>query len=427
MEKVILMGLELPETEDFQTSMEELKELARACELLVEGVYTQRAASVNKAYYIGTGKVSELKDEIGRVKAELVIFNNALSPMQLRNLNQALEVPVMDRTTLILEIFSKRARTREAKLSVEVASLNYALPRLVGLHDALSRQGGTSGAMSSRGAGEKKLELDRRHIEARLAALRRELAHVKAERETRRSKRQKSSTPLVSLVGYTNAGKSSIMNGFMSMYGAPEEKKVYEEDMLFATLDTTIRRIDDNEGKSYLLSDTVGFISELPHHLVDAFRSTLEEARDADLLLVVADYSDEHYREHIKVTRETLNELGAGDIPVLYVYNKCDRVSSGGKTAPYPYEAEGEVYICAKEESSLHFLDEVIKKHLFGDRQVCELLVPFDKGSVLNVLKNEAEVLKTDYIPEGIAITAVLSEELMGRYREYLVNVEKSK
>lgn len=427
MEKAILVGLELEETADFEHSMEELMELAKACDLEVAGMTTQKAPSVNKAYYIGTGKVEFVRDLVKETGADLVIFDNALSPMQLRNLNQALEVPVMDRTTLILEIFSRRARTREARLQVDVASLTYALPRLVGLHDALSRQGGTSGAMSSRGAGEKKLELDRRHIEARLATLRRELAHVKQDRETKRKRRQKSSLPLVGLVGYTNAGKSSIMNGLIGLYDAAEEKCVFEEDMLFATLETTVRRLSAQDGKSFLLSDTVGFINELPHHLVQAFRSTLEEIRDADLLLEVIDYSDIHYRDHIRVTHETLKDLGAGDIPVLTVYNKMDKRISAGLSGTCPDQNGDSVFICAKEKESLEFLAAAIEKKLFGNRQRCELFLPYSKGSVLSALNEQAQILSTEYREEGIAVSAVLSDEQAGRYREYLTDVENSK
>lgn len=419
---MILAGLELDGTADFEHAMEELSELAKACELEPVGMVTQRAAAVNKAYYIGTGKVEEVCALVKERGADLVIFDNALSPMQLRNLNQALGVPVMDRTTLILEIFSRRARTREAKLQVDVASLTYALPRLVGLHDALSRQGGTSGAMSSRGAGEKKLELDRRHIEARLAARRRELAHVRQERETTRSRRKKSGIPLVSLVGYTNAGKSSVMNGLIRMYGGAEEKSVFEEDMLFATLETTVRRLSAKDGKSFLLSDTVGFISDLPHHLVEAFCSTLEEVKDADLLLEVVDCSDPHYQEHIRVTNDTLKELGAGDIPVLLVYNKADRAGRA-----YPAVYEDAVIICAKEQESLAVLAEAVTKKLFENRQRCELFLPYSEGGVLSALKDQAEVLSVEYGGDGIAVTAVLSDEQAGRYREYLTDVERRK
>lgn len=285
---------------DSSNSMEELEELAKAADMEVIGIVTQKMSAVNKAFYIGTGKVEQVRQLAKESGAGLVVFDNALSPMQLRNLQRELETAVMDRTTLILEIFSKRARTKEAKLQVEVASLQYMLPRLVGLHDALSRQGGASGSMSNKGAGEKKLELDRRHIEARLSALRKELAGVEKDRETQRKQRLKSAIPLVSLVGYTNAGKSTVMNALIDRYTCGEDKKVLEKDMLFATLETTVRKMEGEGGKSFLLSDTVGFINQLPHNLVKAFRSTLEEVKNADLLLHVIDYSDASYREHMK-------------------------------------------------------------------------------------------------------------------------------
>ena len=300
MEKAIIVGLDLGTHRDFAHSMEELEELAIACELEVVGELTQHAQAVNKAFYIGTGKVEQLQMLAEETDADLIIFDNALSPMQLRNLQQKLHMPIMDRTTLILEIFSKRARTREAKLQVDVAALQYALPRLVGLHDALSRQGGASGAMSNKGAGEKKLELDRRHIEQRLATLRRELAQVEKDRNTQRKARQKNAIPLVSLVGYTNAGKSSVMNALLTYCDSEEEKQVLEKDMLFATLETMVRKVNREDGKSFLLSDTVGFINELPHNLVQAFRSTLEEVKNADLLLQVIDFSDPHSDDRLR-------------------------------------------------------------------------------------------------------------------------------
>lgn len=279
---------------------------------------------VNTATYIGSGKVQEVRDMARALEADIVVFDNGLSPIQLRNLQKELDTPVMDRTTLILEIFSARARTKEAKLQVEVARLQYMLPRLVGLHDALSRQGGTSGSMSSRGLGEKKLELDRRRLERRLTNMRKELDAISGERQTQRKKRADSGIPRVALVGYTNAGKSTIMNMLLSEYVEDTEKQVFVKDMLFATLDTTVRKIAPPDKNAFLLSDTVGFISNLPHGLVKAFRSTLEEVREADLLLQVIDYSDENYREHMKVTEETLQELGAQSIPVIYVFNKVD-------------------------------------------------------------------------------------------------------
>lgn len=421
MEKAILVGLDLGTNKDFEHSMEELEELAIACDLEVVGDITQRASTVNKALYIGTGKVEQVQMLAEETEADLIIFDNALSPMQLRNLQQQLHMPIMDRTTLILEIFSKRARTREAKLQVDVAALQYALPRLVGLHDALSRQGGGSGAMSNKGSGEKKLELDRRHIEQRLATLRRELAQVEKDRETQRKARLRNAIPLVSLVGYTNAGKSSVMNALLTHCESDEEKQVFEKDMLFATLETTVRKVQRDDGKSFLLSDTVGFINELPHNLVKAFRSTLEEVKNADLLLQVIDFSDPHFREHMKVTKETLEELDASNIPMIYVYNKMDKVALIDESVEYPLVQDPNIFMAAGKGIGIEELLETIEGKLFGMRKAVELLIPYEASFVENAVRKKAQVLECEYRDNGTFIKAYLDAEMEGRYREYII------
>ena len=297
MDKVLIVGMNLvteQKKQNFDLAMNEMVSLVEACNMEPVGRVEQNMESANAATYIGSGKVQEVREMVKALEADMVVFDNGLSPIQLRNLSRELGCAVMDRTTLILEIFSARAKTREAKLQVEVARLQYMLPRLVGLHDALSRQGGASGAMSNKGAGEKKLELDRRKLEQRLTTMRRELENIAEERKTQRKKRAESGIPRVALVGYTNAGKSTIMNAMLAAYVEDKEKKVYEEDMLFATLDTTVRKIVPMDKNAFLLSDTVGFISNLPHNLIKAFRSTLEEVQEADLLVQVIDYSDEN-------------------------------------------------------------------------------------------------------------------------------------
>lgn len=332
MEKAFLVGVNLNDGEDYLLSLEELGALAQACDMEVAGAAQQTLPEVHKAFYIGTGKVDEVKELAADCGADVIIFDASLSPMQLRNLQERLEKPILDRSALILDIFANRARSREAKLQVEVARLQYMLPRLVGLHAALSRQGGGTGSLSNKGAGEKKLELDRRVLERRLTELRRELREVSAERQTQRKRRAGSGMPRVALVGYTNAGKSTLLNAMLDLYGSDqvdvEEKKVMEKDMLFATLDTTVRKIMPADHHAFLLSDTVGFIHKLPHNLVEAFHSTLEEAKEADLLLQVVDYSDPHYKEQIAVTNQTLRELEVDGIPMLYVYNKADLVDA---------------------------------------------------------------------------------------------------
>ncbi|MBS6395806.1 MAG: GTPase HflX [Clostridiales bacterium] len=357
-ERALLLGVNLNDGEDFERSMQELESLAQACGMEVAGQVTQNLPQLHTALYMGRGKLGEVQDMLEEEEVDVLIFDRSLTPSQMRNLQNILDYPILDRTTLILEIFATRAKTREAKLQVESARLQYVLPRLTGMHKALSRQGGGSG-LSNKGAGEKKLELDRRRIEKRMAELRRELDKVSKERETQRKQRQGSGIPRVALVGYTNAGKSTLMNRILDKYTRDASKKVLEKDMLFATLDTTVRRIRTGPQSEFLLSDTVGFIHQLPTGLVKAFRSTLEEAREADLLLHVLDYSDEAYRHQRQVTEETLRDLGAGDIPVIYVYNKADRCMDGSSL---PVVRDNQIYMSAKTGAGILELVELIGK-----------------------------------------------------------------
>lgn len=418
-EKVLLVGVDTGEEESFDRSMEELGELAKACNMLVAGVATQKMNCINKAFYIGTGKVEEVKEYAEVLEAELVIFDQSLTPSQLRNLQKELGRPVIDRTTLILDIFSSRAKTREAKLQVESARLQYLLSRLVGMHDALTRQGGASGSMSSKGAGEKKLELDRRKIEKRLTELRRELDEVSKERETQGKRRMASRIPKVSLVGYTNAGKSTLMNAMVEKYLHDEEKKVLEKDMLFATLDTTVRYIDMGNNKEILLSDTVGFIHKLPHGLVKAFRSTLEEVGNADLLLYVVDYSDEDYKRQIKVTEETLTEIGAGGIPVIYVYNKADK--RGMEPLP-KIVGEEKIYMSAKYGQGMEELAQMIWNKVYADYVRCDFLFPYEKGQAASYFMENAEILEQEYMENGIFLRVSCHKADAGKYMEYIVD-----
>lgn len=407
-ERVILAGAYVAEhgrgssddgATDFSRSMEELESLAEACFMEPVAVVTQKLESIHKGLYIGTGKVQEIRELAERLEADVIIFDNTLTPSQLTNLQKELDKPVMDRTHLILTIFESRAKTREAKLQVETAKLQYMLPRLVGLHEALTRQGGTSGSMSSRGAGETKLELDRRRIEHRLTELERELKEVAREREVQRKKRQSARIPLVALVGYTNAGKSTIMNAMIDTYIKEEDKKVLEKDMLFATLDTTIRRINTGNNRDFLLSDTVGFIHNLPHSLVRAFRSTLEEVKNADLLLQVVDYSDPYHVEQMKTTGQTLLELEAGSIPMLTVYNKSDLCK---KEIAYPRKVgEDKLYISAKEEESLKLLISVILDKVYSDYVEAEFLIPYDKGYIVSYFREHAHIHSQEYEENG--------------------------
>lgn len=436
MEKAFLVGVNLNDGEDYLLSLEELDALAQACDMEVVGIAEQTLPEVHKAYYIGTGKVDEVKEMAMDCGADVIIFDNSLSPMQLRNLQERLEKPVLDRSTLILDIFAGRARSREAKLQVEVARLQYMLPRLVGLHAALGRQGGGTGSLSNKGAGEKKLELDRRVLERRLTQLRRELKEVGEGRQTQRKRRAGSGMPRVALVGYTNAGKSTLLNAMLDLYGSDEtdveEKKVMEKDMLFATLDTTVRKIAPDNHHAFLLSDTVGFIHKLPHNLVEAFHSTLEEAKEASLLLQVVDYSDPHYKEQIAVTNQTLRELGADGIPMIYVYNKADLVSpdkipgmAGAEpeqvTAALPQVTENSIYLSAKERIGMEELIGLIEKKLAGGYLECTLLIPYTDGRVVSYLNENGVVSRTEYLEEGVKMWVNCRMEDYYFYQKYHV------
>ena len=429
--RAILVGLNVNRSDlEFERSMNELRELTKALDLEVACTVTQSLSSPDNSTYIGSGKVEEIKNSLDIFDADIIIFNDSLSPMQLRNLEKALDTEVMDRTGLILQIFAARAKTREARLQVEYAQLQYMLPRLAHMRTSLSRQGGGSGRLSNKGSGEKQLELDRRRIEHRMAELRRELENVEKERDTQRSRRLNSGIPRVSLVGYTNAGKSTILNNMLLTYGSDgqdtEEKLVLEKDMLFATLDTSVRRIKAPGHSPFLLADTVGFISELPHSLVKAFRSTLEEAKYADILLQVIDFSDPEYRYHMDVTKETLAEIGAGDIPVIYVFNKSDIVQKEQEeesqlVMEVPRSMDDRAYICAKDTDSLEELISVIERKLAEGLSDYELLLPYSEGGILNSLTQAGKISSSEYLPEGIKIIARLTPGDYNKYSKYAV------
>lgn len=418
-ERVLLVGLNCGASqEEFSRSMEELKSLAEACLMEPVGVITQNADKVHKALYIGTGKVQEVREAARMQEADVVVFDNALTPSQLANLQKEVEKPVLDRTTLILDIFATRARTREAKLQVESARLKYLLPRLVGMHEALTRQGGTSGSMSSRGAGEKKLELDRRRIEKRISELNRDLKEVSRERQVQRKKRQEARIPLVALVGYTNAGKSTILNAMVDRYVQEAEKKVLEKDMLFATLDTTVRKICTGNNQDFLLSDTVGFIHKLPHGLVKAFHATLEEVENADLLLQVVDASDPDHKEQMQTTQEILAQLKTADIPMITVFNKADRC--GGEVEYPAVVGEDKIYICAKETASIERLVQVILERVYADRVQAEFLIPYTHGDVLSYFMEQAQVADQAFEENGTRIKVRCLKADRDKYQNFL-------
>ncbi len=417
MTRVLLVGADVGEEDDFDRSMLELKSLAEACGKQTVGIITQRMESINKAFYIGTGKVAEVREYADECGAEEIIFDNTLSPSQIRNLTQEIDLPIMDRTGLILDIFALRARTGEARLQVEMARLQYLLPRLVGMRTSLGRQGGTGGSMSNKGSGEKQLELDRRKIEHRISELRKELEVVERTRETQRKKRSTSRVPQVALVGYTNAGKSTIMNRMLAEYGKVPEKQVLEQDMLFATLETSVRNIDPGDGRPFFLSDTVGFIHKLPHGLVQAFRSTLDEVRYAQLLIHVVDCSDEDYRHQMEVTKETLKELKIGDISQIIVYNKADKCHMDD----LPRVGENSIHMAAGAGIGIRELVELIQKKVYEGHRQCAFLIPYEQGGIASRLMEQAVVLEQEYREDGIYLLVRCHVQDASRYEQYLI------
>lgn len=407
--RAVLVGLQ--KNEDITYSMEELEGLAEAAGAEVLGHMVQNLEKPNTATLIGKGKVEELAQLVSAMEADMVIFNDELTGMQLRNLEDALNVRVIDRTILILDIFAARAASKEGKLQVELAQLKYRLPRLTGFGKSLSRLGGGIG---TRGPGEKKLETDRRHIERRIYDIKAELAQLKNTRNVQRAKREKSDIPLVALVGYTNSGKSALMNRLLSMTDR-EDKTVFERDMLFATLDTQQRKVTMEKGRPFILIDTVGFVSRLPHSLVEAFKATLEEVRYADLLLHVVDASYENHDFHIDVTNKVLEEIGAGGKEKIMVFNKMD--------LPHrdiiPVQGLENVFISAKKGENIDLLVKKTEEKIFGDYVNAKFMIPYDRGEISSYLCGEATVKVMDYREEGTFFDVTLKNSDYQRLKKY--------
>lgn len=425
--RAILVGLNTDNNASaFDRSMAELKKLTKALDIEVACVMTQNLNSPDSSTYIGSGKVQEIKAALDVFDTDIIIFNDSLSPIQARNLEKELDTEVIDRTGLILQIFSRRARTREARIQVEYAQLQYTLPRLAHMNRTLTRQGGGSGRLSNKGAGEKQLELDRRHIEHRMTELRSELKSIEKERDTQRGRRQRSDLPRVSLVGYTNAGKSTLMNSLMKLYGGgSDDKQVLEKDMLFATLDTSVRSISPRGKRPFLITDTVGFISQLPHSLIKAFRSTIEEVKYADLILEVVDISDPEHQWQMEVTRDTFSEIGIVDIPIIYVFNKGDILNEeqrreGSPLTEIPKIRDDRIYISAKDEHCLEVLTDMILFKLSENHKEHSLKLKYSDSAILSDLQGRGLVRSVEYQPEGIEVTALLDKKDIGKLAGYL-------
>lgn len=428
MPTAILVGVQLDESID--KSMEELKALSESAGMEVLALAVQSLEKPNKATYIGKGKVEEIAEMAHNMDCKTVVFNDELSGIQIRNLEEALGVKVIDRTILILDIFAGRATSKEGKLQVEMAQLKYRLPRLTGFGKELSRLGAGVG---TRGPGEKKLEIDRRHIEKRIYDIRKELKRAEKVRSTQNVKRTKSDMPVVSLVGYTNAGKSTIMNYIQNKYGVGDEnKQVFAKDMLFATLDTSHRKIKLGNGKEFMLIDTVGFVSKLPHSLISAFKSTLNEVLSADLILHIIDGSDEDADYYMSVTEGVLEEIlkdkgravvsdksPSGNIIVVHnKMDKCEELTGIGSRA-YNESDVRHLYVSAKTGYGMEQLEASIDEVLFGDCIRAKFLIPYDKGNMSSYICENSNVISKEYVENGTLYEAEVKIKDYGRLREY--------
>ena len=417
-ERAILVG------SDTKESLEELKELTKACDIPVLDLVYQSRSKIDPAFYIGKGKVLEIASLRQSKHANLIIFDDELSGSQVRNLEAAIGAKVIDRTTLILEIFARRARSKESKIQVELAQLKYRMGRLQGLGTVLSR---TGGGIGTRGPGEKKLETDRRHIKETIYDLNDELKKIKKTREVQREKRTKESIPKVSLVGYTNAGKSTLRNKLCDVAAQKEvqgKEKVFEADMLFATLDITTRSIILKNKGVVTITDTVGFVRKLPHDLVEAFKSTLEEVIYSDLLCHIVDTSSDHALDQIKAVEEVLEELGAKDKETILVLNKIDKATDEQIEEVKKICSEYKIIeISAKEGINLDNLLDLIEEKLPYKMKKCEYLIPYDRSDMNSYLHRNGRVLKEEYKDNGTFMVVEVEDEVYNKSKDFIVNI----
>ncbi|MCB6201849.1 GTPase HflX [Extibacter muris] len=404
-EQVILVGVSTSDQDDTRKSLDELAELAATAGAETTGRVIQSREQMHPATYIGKGKLTELKDLIWETEATGIICDDELSPAQLGNLQDELDVKVMDRTLVILDIFASRASTSEGKIQVELAQLGYRQSRLTGYGKSLSRLGGGIG---TRGPGEKKLEMDRRLIKGRIAQLNRELKDVKRHREVTREQRSRNQVPVAAIVGYTNAGKSSLLN---ALTGAD----ILAEDRLFATLDPTTRELKLPSKQSILLTDTVGFIRKLPHHLIEAFRSTLEEAKYADMILHVVDAANPQMDEQMHIVYETLRSLGIKDKPVITIFNKQDKEEA--QQTVRDFQADYTVRISARTKEGLEELKEMIEAVLRGQKVLIEQLYSYSEAAKLQLIRKYGELTAEEYREDGIFVSAYVPIAIYGKVR----------
>lgn len=402
-ERVILVGVQVDDSEPAEESLDELGELAKTAGAVVAGRLIQNRENIHPATYIGKGKILELKELLWETDATGIVCDDELTSVQLGNLEKELDCKVVDRTLLILDIFAARAVSSEGKIQVELAQLKYRASRLVGLRNSLSRLGGGIG---TRGPGEKKLEMDRRLIRERISRLKRELKEVEQHRELIRTQRKQSRLKVAALVGYTSAGKSSIEN---ALTGAG----ILEDAMLFSTLDTTTRALDLDKKQQILLTDTVGFIRKLPHHLIEAFKSTLEEAKYADIIIHVVDASNPQMDTQMYVVYDTLRQLGVEGKPVVTLFNKQDKAADAGTLRDF--QADYTLHTSAKTGQGLDELKSVLLEIIRKDQIYVERLYSFADAGKIQLIRQNGQLLEEEYVPEGIAVKAYVTKEIYGK------------
>lgn len=402
-ERVILVGVSEQDGDDAEDSLAELAELVKTAGASVAGTLIQKRELIHPGTYVGTGKVAEIAELLEHTGATGIVCDDELSPAQLKNLETMLNTKVMDRTLIILDIFAARATTSEGKIQVELAQLKYRLSRLTGLGRSMSRLGGGIG---TRGPGEKKLEIDRRLINDRIAQLNRELKEVVKHREIARAKRERNAVPVVAIVGYTNAGKSTLLNHLT-------DAEVLEEDKLFAKLNPTTRMLELEGHQQVLLTDTVGFIRKLPHHLIEAFKSTLEEAKYADYIIHVVDASNPQRDKQMYIVYETLDHLGVKNKKILTLFNKIDIRTDDDPLQDF--RADHVLQISAAENAGLDAVKDVLQEMLREDKIYIERVIPYAQAGVLQLVRNKGELVSEEYVPEGISIRAYVPMEVYGK------------
>lgn len=402
LEKVILVAVSTGNEEDAQESLDELEELVSTAGAVVVGRVVQNLEHINNTTYVGTGKVKEIKDLIWETDADAIVCDDELSPAQYKNLEDELEVKVMDRTLIILDIFAGRAKTAEGKIQVELAQLRYRSTRLIGMRN-LSRQGGGIG---TRGPGEKKLEVDRRLIRNRISQLKEQVSEMENHRQVTRAKRQDNPVPVVAIVGYTNAGKSTLLNTVTNA-------EVLEEDKLFATLDPTTRNYKLPDGQEVLLTDTVGFIRKLPHHLIDAFRSTLEEAKYSDIIIHVVDASNPSMDKNVHAVYETLDNLGVKDKTIITVFNKEDKLEK--KPILRDFKADYVVHGAIKKGIGIDDINEAIENAVKSMRVLYENVFTYAEAGKTGLIRKYGQLLEQEYKEDGIHVKAYVPTSLIGR------------